>query len=131
MEREESTAQFAALAGQEEAARSGQPARPAQTDEAETVARGYFSALERGERTAQRDWYHPEMEGTVHGVVGPAGRDELIAWFDELYAAFPDFRFQMLDLVADDRHAAVRWRARGTFAGPGRFNGMALERAAA
>jgi hypothetical protein len=93
MEREESTAQFAALAGQEEAARSEQPARPAQTDEAETVARGYFSALERGERTAQRDWYHPEMEGTVHGVVG--------------------------------------WRARGTFAGPGRFDGMALERAAA
>jgi predicted ester cyclase len=78
MAREESTAELTALAGQEEAARSEQPARPAQTD-----------------------------------------------------AAFPDLRFQMLDLVADDRHAAVRWRARGTFAGPGRFNGMALERAAA
>jgi glyoxylase-like metal-dependent hydrolase (beta-lactamase superfamily II)/predicted ester cyclase len=125
MAREENTAEFAALAGQEEAARSEQPARPAQTDEAEGVARGYFSALERGERTAQRDWYHSEMEGTIHGVVGPAGRDELVAWFDELYAAFPDFRFRMLDLVADGHHAAVRWRAQGTFAGPGRFNGMA------
>ncbi|HEV2820663.1 MAG TPA: MBL fold metallo-hydrolase [Solirubrobacteraceae bacterium] len=122
---EENTAEFAALAAQEEAARAEHPARPEQADEAEAVARGYFSALERGERTAQRDWYHPEMEGTIHGVVGPAGRDELVAWFDELYAAFPDFRFQVLDLVADGHHAAVRWRAQGTFAGPGRFNGMA------
>lgn len=122
---EENTAEFAALAAQEEARRAERPAPAEESDEAESVARGYFSALERGERTAQRDWYHPEMEGTVHGVVGPAGRDELIAWFDELYAAFPDFRFQVLDLVADGHHAAVRWRAQGTFAGPGRFNAMA------
>lgn len=121
---EENTAEFAALAAQEEAARAEHPGRPERTEEAEAVARGYFSALERGERTAQRDWYHPEMEGTIHGVVGPADRDALVAWFDELYAAFPDFRFQVLDLVADDHHAAVRWRAQGTFAGPGRFNGM-------
>jgi hypothetical protein len=68
MAREESTAELTALAGQEEAARSEQPARPAQTDEAETVARGYFSALERGERTAQHDWYHPERPGRFNGM---------------------------------------------------------------
>ena len=121
---EENTAEFAALAAQEEAVRAEQAVRPAQTEEVEAIARGYFSALERGERTAQRDWYHPEMEGTIHGVVGPAGRDELVAWFDQVYAAFPDFRLQVLDFVADGQHAAVRWRAQGTFAGPGRFNGM-------
>jgi hypothetical protein len=74
MAREENTAELAALAAQEEAARSegpalpARPAQPDEADEAETVARGYFSALERGERTAQRDWYHPERPGRFNGM---------------------------------------------------------------
>jgi hydroxyacylglutathione hydrolase len=99
----------------------------ATTEQASTaaeVARGYFGALERGERGAQREWYGPGMRGHIYGVVGPIGRDEMIAYFDELYAAIPDFRLEIVDLVAEGEKAVVRWRITGTFAGPGQFQGL-------
>jgi steroid delta-isomerase-like uncharacterized protein len=51
---------------------------------------------------------------------------ELRAFLEELRAAFPDLTWEVLEVIAseqDDR-AAVRWRARGTFAGPGTFQGF-------
>jgi len=141
----QTTAEFAALeaeefAAEERAARGEPQAGPqratsggpgAAGDDAGAVARGYFGALERGERTAQREWYHDETTDlTMYGVWGPTGKGEAVAWFDELYAAFPDFRLEILDLVAEGERAVVRWRARGTFAGPGRFQGFAPNGAA-
>ena len=64
------------------------------------------------------------MRGHIYGVVGPIGRDEMIAYFDELYAAIPDFRLEIVDLVAEGEKAVVRWRITGTFAGPGQFQGL-------
>lgn len=49
-------------------------------------------------------------------VVGPAG---VRGYFDELYGAFPDFALEVLETTASEGRVAVRWRARGTFAGPG------------
>ncbi|HEY3021309.1 MAG TPA: hypothetical protein VGJ32_14020, partial [Solirubrobacteraceae bacterium] len=63
-----------------------------QASSAAEVARGYFGALERADRSAQREWYGPDMGGQIFGVIGPTGRPELIAYFDELYAALPDLR---------------------------------------
>ena len=33
-------------------------------------------------------------------------------------------RFEVLDIVAAGEQAAVRWRATGTFTGPGKFEGL-------
>ena len=58
------------------------------------------------------------------------GQQELVApdgirdYFTTLFAAFPDFEFDVLEVTAYRSRAAVRWRARGTFAGPGRFQGF-------
>jgi glyoxylase-like metal-dependent hydrolase (beta-lactamase superfamily II) len=41
-----------------------------------------------------------------------------------LFEAFPDFRMEILELTSARNRAAVRWRARATFAGPGRFQGF-------
>ena len=60
----------------------------------------------------------------LHGVLGPAGRDEMVAFFAELFDAFPDWRFEVLETVAEGDGVAVRWRARATFAGPGSFMGF-------
>jgi hydroxyacylglutathione hydrolase len=95
-----------------------------QASAAAEVARSYFGALERGERGAQREWYGPDMVGQIFGVMGPVGRDEMIAYFDDLYAAIPDFRLEILDMVSEGEKAVVRWRVTGTFAGPGRFQGL-------
>jgi glyoxylase-like metal-dependent hydrolase (beta-lactamase superfamily II)/predicted ester cyclase len=60
--------------------------------------------------------------------IAPLGRplgvpDEMIAFFDETFAAMPDMHFEVLDVVAARNQAAVRWRATGTFSG-GSFQGI-------
>jgi glyoxylase-like metal-dependent hydrolase (beta-lactamase superfamily II)/predicted ester cyclase len=92
--------------------------------EAGTVARGYFGAIAAGNRHAQDEWYAGDMVGTIHGRVGPAGRDELIAYFRQLYDAVPDLSFEVLDIIDAGDQAAVHWRIRGTFAGPGTLDGL-------
>ena len=88
------------------------------------VARGYFGALGKRDRNAQREWYGPDMRGQIYGVVEPTDRNGLIEYFDALYAAIPDFQLDILDIVAEGDKAVVRWRVTGTFAGPGTFQGL-------
>jgi glyoxylase-like metal-dependent hydrolase (beta-lactamase superfamily II)/predicted ester cyclase len=89
------------------------------------VARQYFEALGRHDLDAAVDCWAP---GAIDRFVG---QQELIApdgvrqYFSELFAAFPDFGFEILDLTTYRNRTAVRWRARATFAGPGRFQGFA------
>jgi glyoxylase-like metal-dependent hydrolase (beta-lactamase superfamily II)/predicted ester cyclase len=95
-----------------------------QTSESARVAREYFEALGRGEADAPRRFYHPEGLGHIHGVIGPSSPDESATFFAQTFAAFPDWTFEVLDVIAEGDRAAVRWRARGTFAGPGSFMGF-------
>jgi glyoxylase-like metal-dependent hydrolase (beta-lactamase superfamily II)/predicted ester cyclase len=88
------------------------------------VAREYFEALARGESDAPRRFFAPDGSDHIHGVLGPADPGAASQFFAELFGAFPDWRFEVLDMVVDGDRAAVRWRARATFAGPGRFQGM-------
>jgi steroid delta-isomerase-like uncharacterized protein len=88
------------------------------------VAREYFEALGRAERDAQQRYYAEDAAAEIHGVTGPVGRDEMVAFFAELFDAFPDWRFDVLEIITEDDRAAVNWRARATFAGPGSFMGF-------
>lgn len=88
------------------------------------VAREYFEALGRGDATAPRHFYAPGGSGEIHGVTASMAPDEAVGFFEELFAAFPDWRFDVLEVIAEGDRAAVRWRARGTFAGPGGFLGL-------
>jgi len=89
-----------------------------------TVVKSYFEALGRRDRNAQTDWYAEDMSGRIYGVIGPAGKAEMRAYFHGLFDAFPDFKLQILDLVVEDDRAAVRWRATGGFSGSRRFEGL-------
>jgi hydroxyacylglutathione hydrolase len=95
-----------------------------QTTETTRVAREYFAALGRAERDAQQRYYADDARAHIHGVIGPAGREEMIGFFAELFDAFPDWHFEVVETVAEGDGVAVRWHARGTFAGPGRFMGF-------
>ncbi len=92
--------------------------------EAGAVARSYFEAV--GERDLERmvSFYEPGGTGEIHGLVSLTAPDTYRAWFANLFAAFPDFRFEILDVVAEGEQAAVRWHATGTFNGTARFEGM-------
>ncbi len=83
----------------------------------EAVATSYFTALtDRDLDTAVACW-----KSGADDHLGPVGLlrapDGIRAYFEELFAAFPDFRYEVLDMVVDGDRAAVRWRAEGGFTG--------------
>jgi steroid delta-isomerase-like uncharacterized protein len=89
------------------------------------VVRGYFEALAGRDASAPQRFYAADGVGDIHGFTGPMSPTETSAFFAEVFAAFPDFTFTLLDLVAQDDRAVTRWAATGTFAGPSDFQGMA------
>ena len=92
--------------------------------DAGTVAREYFETIGRRDADGMMEFWEPGGVGDIHGVAVLTAPTTYRAWFADLFAAFPDWRFEILDLVAEGDRAAVRWRATGTFDGTARFNGV-------
>ena len=89
------------------------------------IAKRYFDALSGHDLDAAVAVWAP---GGVDRFVGQqelTAPDGIREYFSELFAAFPDFAFETVDLTTYRNRTAVRWRARGTFAGPGDFMGLA------
>jgi glyoxylase-like metal-dependent hydrolase (beta-lactamase superfamily II)/predicted ester cyclase len=88
------------------------------------VAKRYFDALAAHDLDQAVACWRPG------GVDRFVGQEEVVApdgvreYFRTLFAAFPDFAFQIIDMTTEGQRTAVRWRAEATFAGPGRFQGF-------
>jgi glyoxylase-like metal-dependent hydrolase (beta-lactamase superfamily II)/predicted ester cyclase len=94
------------------------------------VVRSYFDALTRHDLDAAVACW---VQGGVDRLVGQAeltAPDGIRAYFSELFAAFPDFKLEVIDVTTYRERCAVRWRATGTFVGPGHFQGFAPNGAA-
>jgi len=81
------------------------------------TARGYFDALAaRNADAVEQAWDADGVNDLVPlGIFrGPAA---IRAFFEEMFAAMPDIRFTVERIIADDKAAAVQWRATGTFSG--------------
>jgi steroid delta-isomerase-like uncharacterized protein len=89
-----------------------------------TVARGYFNAVAQRDVEAMAAFWEPGAPDVIHGVVDMKVPDDLRAWFGNLFASFPDFRFEVLDVLSSGDKAAVRWHATGTFDGTVPFEGL-------
>jgi len=88
------------------------------------IATRYFDALAARDIDAAVAMWAP---GGVERIVGQremTAPADIRALLGELFGAFPDLRYELLDVTAAEGRAAVRWRARGTFAGPGAFQGF-------
>jgi hydroxyacylglutathione hydrolase len=88
------------------------------------IARRYFEALSAHDLDAAVALWQPGARDRIVGqqeLLAPHGIRE---YFDALFAAFPDFRLEVVELTAYRERVAVRWRASGTFAGPERFEGF-------
>jgi predicted ester cyclase len=96
----------------------------AQTSDTGAIARAYFEAVAARDLDAMVGFWEPGGAGEIHGLVELTAPHTYRAWFGNLFAAMPDFRFEILDLVSEGEQAAVRWRATGTFNGGTRFEGM-------
>jgi glyoxylase-like metal-dependent hydrolase (beta-lactamase superfamily II)/predicted ester cyclase len=89
------------------------------------VVTRYFSALSEQDLDAAVACWRP---GSVDRMVGQeelTAPDGIRSFFSALFAAFPDWRFEVLDMTGSGDRVAVRWRAAATFAGPGDYNGLA------
>ncbi len=92
--------------------------------EAETVARAYFDAVAKRDVPAMAACWEPGSLDVLHGIAELAVPAGLEAWFGALFSAFPDFTFEVLDVVSERDKAAVHWRASGTFDGSASFEGL-------
>lgn len=90
------------------------------------VAKRYFGALNAHDLDLAVQCWAP---GGIDRLVGL--HQELEAphairqYFAALFAAFPDWRFDVLEMTTSRSRTAVRWRGGGTFAGPSHFQGFA------
>ncbi len=95
-----------------------------ETADAAMVAREYFEAVTKRDIEAMAACWEPGAPDVIHGVVEMKVPEDLHAWFGSLFAAFPDFTFEVLDIVASGERAAVRWHATGAFDGSAPFEGL-------
>jgi predicted ester cyclase len=91
---------------------------------AEEVARAYFDRIAARDVPGMMELWKPGGVGNIHGVAVLEAPGAYSEWFSNLFAAFPDFAFEVLEVVADDTKAAVRWRSRGSFTGDATFEGL-------
>lgn len=91
---------------------------------AKTVAKEYFEAVGNQDVEGMMEMWEPGGKGYLYGIAELEVPGSYAAWFRNTFRAFPDMRFEVLDLVAAGEQAAVRWRATGTFTGPGKFEGL-------
>jgi hydroxyacylglutathione hydrolase len=87
------------------------------------VARKYFAAFEKPDLDAITAFWAPGGIERIAAIGELRAPDELRAFFSELFTAFPDTSFEVLDTVAQRNQVAVRWRSSGTFCG-GPFQGI-------
>ncbi len=89
------------------------------------VAKRYFKALAEQDLGAAVACWKPGCIDRFVGQQDLIAPDGVRTYFEALFAAFPDFQFEILELTTYRNRSAVRWRARATFAGPGSFQGFA------
>jgi predicted ester cyclase len=88
------------------------------------VARAYFGAVARQDLDGMAACWEPGSLDVIHGLAEMTVPGDLRTWFGELFTAFPDFNFEILDVTAGGEKAAVHWHATGTFDGSASFEGM-------
>src|SRR3954469_1236469 len=87
------------------------------------IARNYFDAVTARDVDRMAACWAPGGIESIAPVGVLSVPDEMKAYFSQLFAAVPDMKFEVLDVVAARNQAAVRWHATGTFCG-GPFQGV-------
>lgn len=83
----------------------------------EEHARSYFDALARRDLQAMAEHWREDGVGDLVPIGVMRGREEILAFFGEVFAAVPDVEFTVTRVVAGERIAAVEWRMSGNFTG--------------
>jgi hydroxyacylglutathione hydrolase len=92
--------------------------------DAREVAQDYFDALARRDVDGAAACWAPDGVDRLIGQSEAHGPEAVRAFFSELFAAVPDWAFEVEAIVAEGDRVAVRWNATGTFAGESSFQGI-------
>ncbi len=103
------------------ARRRGRPA----ASEAERVTLGYFEAINARELERAVAMWAKDGRENVRGQADVTAPEGVRTFIGELLDAFPDMRFEILSTTSEGDRCGAQWRLTGTFAGPGRFGGVA------
>jgi steroid delta-isomerase-like uncharacterized protein len=91
---------------------------------AKQIAVAYFDAIGKRDVDAMMELWEPGGYGHLHGMASLRAPEGYRQYFGAMFRAFPDFKMEIIDMVAYGDKAAVRWRATGSFTGPGKFEGL-------
>jgi predicted ester cyclase len=91
----------------------------------EDLAREYFAGAANRDVEEMISHWAPGGVAYIYGIAELHPPEGYRDYFGNLFAAFPDFQFEVVEVVASDNQAAVRWRATGTFDGTEKFQGIA------
>ena len=89
------------------------------------IAKAYFTAIGDKDLDLAASLWKPGAKDYLHGIAELTAPADVKTFFSGIYAAFPDWKFEILELAASGKNAACRWHSTGTFLGPGRFQGLA------
>ncbi len=106
------------------AAKGGGSAKRITKAQVAKVVRSYFDALNAHDVDAALGFWAEGAVEVVHGQrtnVAPEGLRQFVA---ELTGAIPDVRFDVRETTTEGERCAVALTLRGTFAGPGTWNGI-------
>jgi hydroxyacylglutathione hydrolase len=92
--------------------------------EAETVARGYFEAINAHDLDGAVAMWAQGGRENVRGQVDVTAPDGVRTFIGGLMKALPDMRFEILSTTTEGERCGVQWRLTGTFTGPDAFNGL-------
>jgi steroid delta-isomerase-like uncharacterized protein len=83
----------------------------------EEHARSYFDALAKRDPAGMGGHWSADGVADIVPLAVLRGRDEIVEFFRELFAAVPDLETTVTRVVAGERQAAVEWRMTGHFTG--------------
>ena len=97
----------------------------ADTQTAREVVTEYFDALAARDPDRAVQTWKPGGVDDFFGMGELTAPDDIRAYFSNLFAAIPDWQFEVIDMVTEDDQVAVHWRAAGTFDGTEKLEGFA------
>jgi glyoxylase-like metal-dependent hydrolase (beta-lactamase superfamily II)/ketosteroid isomerase-like protein len=92
--------------------------------ENERIVRAHFDAMSRHDLTTFDERFAPDGVEHVAGVADVRGTVALRAYWSEIFAALPDWRFDVLETVAEGDLVAIHWRVTATHTS-GPYQGVA------
>jgi steroid delta-isomerase-like uncharacterized protein len=100
--------------------------KPKKATKSETakVAKAYFAAVNAHDVEAAAALWADGAEDVLHGQRTFVGPDGIRAFLGELFGAIPDARLDVHDSTTEGDRCVLRYTLRGTFAGPGSWNGI-------